>query len=225
MTVDVDAVCFDLDDTLCTYTQSSADVLSQAFERVGVVRLWTVDDYHARYRDYLDESAHVDDLRRRCFADLAVAAGADRETGLAVADEYSAVRDQNAVDLLPGAREVVETLGDRHRLGLVTNGAPEMQREKLAAIGLSDSFDAVVYAGYDAAAKPASEPFEVALDALGSAPDRAAHVGNSLSSDVAGARAAGLRSIWVPFGDDCPETPDPAPDHTLGSIADLATPP
>lgn len=225
MTGEVDAVCFDLDDTLCTYTQSSTDVLAEAFERAGVSQLWTVDEYHERYGDFLGSSTCVDDLRRRCFTDLAVDAGHDRETGRSVAEEYAAIRDQAAVELLPGAREAIEALGDRYRLGLVTNGAPGMQRAKLDAIGLAESFETVIYAGYDAAAKPAAEPFRVALDALESTPDRAVHVGNSLSSDVGGAKAAGLRSVWVPTEERYPEPPDPTPDHTLETLADLATPP
>ncbi|WP_265112331.1 HAD family hydrolase [Halosolutus halophilus] len=225
MTGDVDAICFDLDDTLCTYRRSGADVLTRAFDRAGVARLWAVEEYHDLYSDYLAESTDADDLRRRCFAELAVDAGHDRETGRVVADEFAAVRDQEAVDPLPGAREAVEALSDRYRLGLVTNGAPEMQRTKLEAIGLADSFETVVYAGYDTPAKPAAEPFTTALDALESTPGRAVHVGNSLSSDVAGARAAGLRSVWVPFENRSTGTPDPTPDYTLETLADLATPP
>ncbi|MFC4542267.1 HAD family hydrolase [Halosolutus amylolyticus] len=225
MNGDVDAICFDLDETLCTYSQPGADVLDRAFDRAGVARLWVLEDYHDLYGDYLAESTDVEDLRRRCFADLAVEAGHDRETGRAVADEFAAVRDQDAVDLLPGAREAVEALSDRYRLGLVTNGAPGMQRTKLEAIGLADAFETAVYAGYDTPPKPAPEPFSAALDALGSTPDRAVHVGNSLSSDVAGARAAGLRSVWVPHEGRIPETPDPTPDHTFETVAALATPP
>ena len=224
-TGDVDAVCFDLDDTLCTYTQRGADVLERAFDRTGVGRLWAIEDYHDRYRDYLEESADIADLRRRCFADLAVDAGRDAETGRAVADAYAELRDRTAVELLPGAHDVIDALAAEYRLGLVTNGAPGMQRTKLEAIGLENRFETVVCAGYDTAAKPAAEPFERALEALGSTPDRAVYVGNSLTSDVAGARAAGLRSVWIPRGETVPETPDPAPTYRLEMLSDLATPP
>ena len=40
---------------------------------------------------------------------------------------------------------------------------------------------------------PTPAPFEAALSALSVRPERAVHVGNSLRSDVAGARAAGVR--------------------------------
>ncbi|RQG91089.1 HAD family hydrolase [Natrarchaeobius halalkaliphilus] len=221
MTDGIDTVCFDLDDTLCTYTQPGEVALEAAFERVGVDDPWTIDAYHGQYGDYLEESADIEDLRRRCFGDLAVATGYDRETGWTVAQEYATVRDGAGVERLPGVRRVLESLSGEYRLGLITNGAPGMQRAKLESTGLAERFETVVCAGFDTAPKPDPEPFDVALGRLESTPERAAYVGNSLSSDVAGANAAGLRSIWVPHGETVPDRPDPVPDHQLESLAEL----
>ncbi|MDQ2049766.1 HAD family hydrolase [Natronolimnohabitans sp. A-GB9] len=221
----VDTVCFDLDDTLCRYSQPGDVVLDRAFERVGADEPWGIEDYYGRYRDYLEESDDAADLRRRCFADLAVDAGYDRDTGRAVAEAYGEFRDREAVELVPGARDVVETLAGEYRLGLVTNGAPDMQRTKLEAVALDDYFETVVCAGYETAAKPAAEPFERALEALEATPDRAVYVGNSLAADVAGARAAGLESVWVPHTEDVPVRPEPTPTYRLERLSELATPP
>lgn len=225
MTETIDTVCFDLDDTLCTYSQGGDVVLEAAFDRVGVSQCWDIGAYYDRYRDYLGDSTDIRDLRRQCFGDLTAAAGHDRATGEAVAAAFDEIRDRGRVEPLPGAQQVVEQLADEYRLGLITNGPPGMQRAKLEAIELGERFEAVVCAGYDAPAKPSAEPFEVALETLNSTPDRAVYVGNSLASDVAGARAAGLRSVWIPATDEIPEQPTPAPEHTLTSLAELATPP
>ncbi|MFB6219748.1 MAG: HAD family hydrolase, partial [Halobacteriaceae archaeon] len=115
-----------------------------------------------------------------------------------------------------------DALARDHQLGLVTNGTPDLQRARLDATGIADAFDTVVYAGFETAAKPDTEPFETALSALDATPERAVHVGNSLSSDVAGACRAGLRAAWVPAtGDD----PDPEPDDALASLDALLDPP
>ncbi|MFD1646356.1 HAD family hydrolase [Haloarchaeobius litoreus] len=221
MTEPVDTVLFDLDDTLCRYRRSVGEVLSIAFEEAGVEPMFDERDYVANYDDYAEQAADIDELRRLCFADLASDRGLDPAAGHAVADAYTATRDQTAVEPLPGAVDAVDALADDHRLAIVTNGAPGMQRAKLSALPFADRFEHVVHAGYDTAAKPAPEPFHHVLDLLDADADRAVHVGNSLSSDVQGAHAAGLRSVWLGDG----STPEPTPTYAVDRLDELLVPP
>lgn len=218
----VDAVLFDLDETLCVYRRDGATVLSAAFEDAGVEPFFDIYDYYGRYGEYVADTDSVDQLRERCFADLAEERGRDRETGRAVARAYARERDQTNVEAMPGAHDVVAALAEDHRIGLVTNGAPGMQQTKLGALGLDGAFETIVYAGYDAASKPAPEPFDLALSDLGVERERAVHVGNSPESDVAGAHAAGLRSVWLREDGRSPEHP---PDWTVESLTELLDPP
>ncbi|HKB30211.1 MAG TPA: HAD-IA family hydrolase [Streptosporangiaceae bacterium] len=67
---------------------------------------------------------------------------------------------------------------------------------------------AQVGAVIDSAAVGVSKPdpriFHLALDALGSRPEHAIHVGDSLRADVEGARAAGIRPVHLDPYEDCP---------------------
>ena len=83
------------------------------------------------------------------------------------------------------------------RLGLVTNGPSDFQRDKLRTLGIEDRLDAIVISGEVAAAKPDAVLFQRALELLGAEPGEAWHVGDSLDTDVAGARAAGLVAVWL----------------------------
>src|SRR4051794_18374880 len=65
----------------------------------------------------------------------------------------------------PGAHVVLRTLRGRFRLGLVSNGASDLQRTKLARTGLADCFDAVVVSSDVGAGKPDPHVFLAALDA------------------------------------------------------------
>ena len=219
----IDAVLLDLDNTVCEYRRSGAEVLSTAFERAGIEPMFSAADYYEAVDEYADGSSMAD-IRERCFVALAEEAGYDPGSGRTVAREYEAERDHRNVRFTPGAREVIDSLRADHRLGLVTNGSPEMQREKLAGLGIEDAFEATVFAGVDAPYKPSPEPFRQALNSLAVSPERALHVGDSLLADVAGAHEAGLRSAWVPGGDADPD-PDPSPDYVLGSLGDLREPP
>lgn len=219
---DVEAVLFDLDDTLCTFVQSSETLLADSFTAVDVEPFFTLSEYQARYSDYLDESDTVEALRADCFADFAAERGHDRETGRALAAAYSELRDYT-VEPRPGAAAVVETLAETYTLGLVTNGRPSIQQPKLDDLGFVDHFETVVFGGHEVPAKPSPEPFHLALDDLGVDPGRAVYVGDSLESDVAGAHAAGIASIWVAPDDGA--DPDPRPDYSVSSLQQLVPPP
>ncbi len=214
----VEAVLFDVDDTICEYERSPAEILELAFDHVGVEPFFDRDQYVARFDDFLAVSEDMRDLRRRCFASLAADSGRDRDLGHRIAAAYTDERDHSRVRFLDGAREALSHLAGDHRLAAVTNGAPAMQAQKLTSLGVADAFETVVHAGYDTPAKPAAEPFHEALDHLDVAPDRSVHVGNSLSSDVAGAHAAGLRSVWLADGET---DPDPEPHYRIRSLREL----
>lgn len=217
----MDAVLFDLDDTLCGYRVSGRELLARAFEAVAIEPCFSVAEYHAAYETHLDASDGMRDLRRRCFTELVEAAGHDPALGVALEAAYAESRDHGDVRALPGARAAVATLAEDHRLGLVTNGAPEMQRTKLDAIGLAECFETAVFGGFDVPAKPAPDPFERALADLDLGADRAVAVGNSIETDVAGAKAAGLRAVWLRNRRDA-DAPAIQPDYVVDSLAELA---
>lgn len=79
----------------------------------------------------------------------------------------------------------------------MTNGAPDLQRAKLGGAGLGPYFDAVIVSGEVGVGKPDPVPFALALAALGADPAEAVMVGDSLERDIAGARDAGIRGIWL----------------------------
>jgi putative hydrolase of the HAD superfamily len=92
---------------------------------------------------------------------------------------------------------VLAELSRSHALALVTNGASCLQREKLAASGLSGYFDIVVVSGDLGVAKPDAAVFRHALSRLPAAGGRAVMVGDNLDRDIGGAIAAGLDGVWV----------------------------
>jgi putative hydrolase of the HAD superfamily len=218
----VETVLFDLDDTLVTYNRTTEEVLAEAFAAVGTEPLFPVEAYFDRYEEFLRETDSIEALRKACFAAVAEERGHDPGLGRDVARAFNARRDHGDVRLLAGAREVLDAFAEEYRLGIVTNGPPDVQRPKLDRVDLDATFETVVFAGYDTAPKPETEPFHRALSALDSNPERAVHVGNSLASDVAGAHAAGLRSVWIPAYEEDVEVD---PHYSLDSLAALRRPP
>jgi putative hydrolase of the HAD superfamily len=217
----VEAVLLDVDGTICEYRRSAERLLELAFEDVGVDPFFGEREYLGRYAEFADDGEDVREVREVCFAALAEAEGYGRETGHALAEAFAAERDHSAVDFLPGAKDAIDALAEQYPLGVVTNGDPWMQSQKLEGLGIADDFETIVHAGYDAPAKPDPGPFHHALDEMGLEGRSAVHVGNSLVSDVPGAKAAGLDAVWLDDGSDHRGEPD----YVLDSMHDLREPP
>jgi HAD superfamily hydrolase (TIGR01549 family) len=194
---DVDAISFDLDDTLVRYERSPGEVLEVSFDRLGLDPLFPVEAYYARYDEFAERCDSMDELRSACFAALAAANGYERALGREVAATFSDERDQSNVELFPSVVRLLEELAREYELAIVTNGARDAQRRKVEAVSLDRWVDTVVVAGHDTPPKPDPEPFERAVQALGVTPAATVHVGDSLETDVAGATAAGLASVWI----------------------------
>jgi putative hydrolase of the HAD superfamily len=98
-------------------------------------------------------------------------------------------------EVFPDAEATLRELSRTHVLGLVTNGASCLQRDKLRASGLGDYFKVVVVSADVGVAKPDASVFRRALDEAGA--ERAVMVGDSVEKDVRGALAAGLGAVWL----------------------------
>jgi len=71
------------------------------------------------------------------------------------------------------------------------------------------------------AEKPARLFYETMVERLACAPARVAMIGDSYPNDIAGARAAGLRTVWFnPAGLPCP-TAQTQHDAEVRALADL----
>jgi putative hydrolase of the HAD superfamily len=108
-----------------------------------------------------------------------------------------------------------------HRLAVVTNGPSDLQRRKLAVSGLEGRLPDVFISGEVGYGKPDPRIIEHALSKLGIAPDETLMVGDRVNTDVAGARAAGVRSVWLNRNARKNETDIPV-DHEIASLSELA---
>ncbi|MCG5220429.1 HAD family hydrolase [Streptosporangium sp. KLBMP 9127] len=87
------------------------------------------------------------------------------------------------------------------RVGIVTNGTADNQLGKIQRTGLADAVDGYALSGVEGIRKPDVGLFEVAAKRCGvSLADGGWMVGDNLVADIAGGRAAGLRTIWVDRG-------------------------
>lgn len=111
---------------------------------------------------------------------------------------------------------------DGYKLALVSNYAhTDVLRDALARLGLLAHFDAFIVSADVGYMKPHARIFEAALEALDIVADEAVMVGNDLQWDVAGAKGAGIRSIWTPYPRVSPAPPNTVADAVVERLADI----
>lgn len=123
---------------------------------------------------------------------------------------------------------VLERLRGRVQLAVCSNFShSQTALAVLEAAGLRWHFDAVLVSDAVGFRKPRPEIFGATLGALGAAPEETLHVGDSLSADVAGAAALGMRTAWitrrVPKAEEAlAQHTGPRPDHVVTDLAEIA---
>lgn len=106
-------------------------------------------------------------------------------------------------------------------IGIVTNGASDVQRAKLAATGLTSLVDGVAASGDLEIRKPDRRLFELGATRCGvTLGDGGWMVGDNPTGDIGG-QQAGLRTIWLrdrPWPDELA-----APHHVVDDVTDAIT--
>ena len=107
-----------------------------------------------------------------------------------------------------GAEPLLRCLQARkHPMAVVTNGS-ESQRDKIETLDATRYFEAVLISGEVGIAKPDPGIFRQALSRLDAAPGQTVFVGDSMEHDIAGARKAGMMTVYIRKGEV--EDPDDA---------------
>jgi len=122
---------------------------------------------------------------------------------------------------LPGAEEAVDALSKKYRLFLASNGTASVQKGRMTSANLYRFFEKVFVSQEIGHNKPSKAYFDKCFAQIPDFdPARAMIVGDSLTSDIRGGSAAGLRTCWFnPQGK--PGRPDICPDYEIQSLAQL----
>ena len=97
------------------------------------------------------------------------------------------------------SEETLEALSKKYKLGLITNGPSDGQRNKLRHSGLERFFDPeqIVVSGDYPFKKPDPRLFLAGCEKLGVKPEESVYVGDIYGRDILGAHRAGLTPVWI----------------------------
>lgn len=215
------AVIFDLDDTLYperSYVLSGFHAVAKWVEHaLAIPEEKTARELEVMYRQ---------GIRGHTFRLWLEQRGVDEQRDELVLQMVAVYREHKP-RLAPfnGIPELLSDVGQRCKLGLITDGYFSVQQRKWESLQCHDAFHAVVFSDTFGRQhwKPSHVPFKAALRTLQVGPELALYVGDNPAKDFIGARELGMKTIRFRSagGEHAsvePESACYAPDTTVENV-------
>ena len=229
-------ILFDLDDTIISF-EGAAEVAwkrccssfvnsnkvnfndEELLNKINEIRKWYWNDPIRHKRGRMNMLAARREIVLMAMEQLEYS---DEISSISMADSYTIMQDE-MLELFPNALVTLETLKNLDvKLGLVTNGSSEKQREKLNRFKLNDYFDYFFIEGEIGVGKPDIKVYEIALDKINLSSTDVWMVGDNLIWDVQAPQKLGIYSIWNDFrSTGLPKDSLVIPDRTINNIYEL----
>ena len=202
---------FDLDQTLLNFHASEYKALEIVLRENGLCFSDEIYDSFMKYNKSLwleleKQTITRTELFTKRFNYVLQLAGGnlDELDGLKINNDFINTMAKNGV-LMDGALEFIQKLKTQisdARVFIITNGATVNAKGRIESTGLNQFIDGLFVSEDMGVSKPAAEYFDIVLEQIGEPKDSCIVIGDSLSSDMLGAKNAGLSSVWfMPTGD------------------------
>ena len=226
------AIFIDWDDTIGDFAHAARKSLETMYMQHDLDRCF--GSFEAFYEQY--EPHNIDLWRRygldevtkdylefdRMFYPLSMAEHAfPQEENIRLAEQMQHEHLQMTTrffSLLPDAEEVVRYLSAKYPLVVLSNGFVSVQYYKINKSGLRDCFADIVLSEEAGCQKPNPRIYQIALERGGWKAEEVLMIGDSWTSDIQGAIAAGIDQLWVHEG----ETTQPA-TYKVSHLRDVMT--
>ena len=197
------AILFDLDDTLIDHTSAAHNAATAWARELGLPddqtdRWFAIERHHfAAYER--GECTHQQQRRNRVRDFLGDFSLDDAVTDALFA-RFLTLYEQHWRAFPDAASALTRALKAGLQVGILTNGATELQQRKLECTGLDISGVQLLTSTDLGAAKPNPECYERALAVIGITAHETIMVGDSFPNDVEGARAVGITAFHLVRG-------------------------
>ena len=225
----IEAVLFDMDGTLIEHTWQLSQITDTLFakfsnELAPLTSQEFFDVFWPKNADMwymmVDGVLSGDEAQVYSYTNTLRALNKDTSLAQPMVDYWTALVLEEVIPF-KDATQVLKTIKAHFTTGIVTNGFITLQRAKIQHHQLDSEVDFCLIseeAGYH---KPDVRIFQQALALAGNIPpERAVFVGDTLTSDIAGACQAGIHPVFINPHDD--QTP-PAGVPKIKSLSDLLT--
>ncbi len=233
--LEVEAIFFDLDGTLCdndgATLRANQDALEYLLSRFPTLTPARVRNTYEKIRKEeglsLRESSNLatlfhngSDLRRERFKRLLHVLSLPEEESFELAERYGRAKTEH-LETFPEVHSVLRRLRESFALGVITNGFSDIQREQLRTLQLESYFDHIVISQELGAWKPSSKIFRYALSQASTKPSKALMVGDTPEHDIATPKKLGMHTCLVTRNSETKYDGEVSPDFILQHLGPL----
>lgn len=231
----IDAVFFDLDDTLYPYPPCNEAGKDAAWKTaIDLGYEFDRDEFDAMYRAGRREvKREIPGTAASHERFLYVKRGLELHTGTAAPGDVKAIGEAfwdaylDEMSLFPGVEETLRDLQERGvDVAIVTNLTTRIQLAKLERLGIEDEIDLLLTSEETGREKPGSVMFTLPMARLDRRASEVAMVGDDVEADIVGANAVGLETVLFnadPDPDGEPLDERREPDHRIDAFEELPT--
>ena len=220
----IEHVFLDLDDTIFDFHAAEAIAIRKTLAQMGAPHTDDIVKLYSSINDaYWKKLERGEITRERLLTERFECLYRELELDISAELTRYTYRDLLAEQciFIDGAEELLRALHGSYRLHAVTNGNVAVQTARIERSGVSKFFDHIFISESVGANKPSPLFFSRCIDAIsGFDAHSGIIVGDSLSSDIAGGKNAGL--VTCLFNPKNKEITGPiAPDYEISSLSEL----
>ena len=106
-------------------------------------------------------------------------------------------------DLIPGTLQMLETLGARYRIGMLSNFTHAPAAKKIiGTLGLTPYFEFIIISGEVGYCKPHRVVFDELVEKMQAEREEILFVGDDPDADIGGALDAGIKPVWMTYANN-----------------------
>ncbi len=206
----------DTEDYETTYHQIGGNLLSS-----GEIHRTIAALFDSMLADY--EDPNCDDLFPSIFSYLKVLPES-KDLPAGELQLLARVLAMHEVGTIPATHaKALHRLYETHKLGVISNiwSSNDLYFREFERVGIRDLFDVIIFSSDHSCIKPSPYIFAKAIEVLGVDRSKIVFVGDSLKHDIAGAKAAGLSSVWINTDASQIDQSTPTPELIIKDLRDL----
>ena len=209
----IKAVTFDFWNTIVEdkdYVDYRANTLANALNNIGCsASLASIREAYISVHTYVhdvwrkENYRHVSTEERLDYILESLSAQLPENLKSEVLTKFKQVALSDPPALSPDAPTTLGFAASNYRVGLISDSGitpGAILRKVLSGHSVLKFFDFTVFSDENGFNKPHRTMFEKTLSGLGVEPCEAVHVGDLLQTDMAGAKASGMKTIWLNKG-------------------------